>query len=218
MLPKHIPDLGKQGIKRIIAFSSSSIVGKSKTTDSNESQLVKALSQAEKELDELCGKYEIELTVFRPTMIYGYGRDQNVTHLAKIIRRYRLMILVGQAQGLRQPVHADDLVDACFAVLNNPKSYGKTYNLAGAEALTYYDMVVAIFEALNIKPRIVSSPLWLFRCILKLATLTGKFSYTADMADRMNQDLNYEYSDAEADFGFSPQRFLTQPSRDLVIE
>lgn len=215
LLPNNLEPLKSLGLKRVIAFSSSSVISKLNSTDSTENHLVQQLSKAEAALNSYCEQNDIVLTIFRPSMIYGYGRDQNVSHLAGFIGRYKLIVLVGHADGLRQPVHADDLVDACLLALDKPASYGNTYNLAGAETLTYRAMVERIFNGLKLKPRIISLPLKLYRLALRTAAFFGRFSYTPEMANRMNQNLNYDCMDAVNDFAYSPQTFLAQPERDL---
>lgn len=215
LLPNHLNDLKAIGIRRIVVFSSSSVVSKRNSNDVSENQLVQQLSDSEDKLKQYCGEQDIALTIFRPSMIYGYCRDQNITHLAKFIKRYGFMFVVGQATGLRQPVHADDLVEASIKVFSNPTSFGKTYHLAGDEALTYKQMVERVFKGLNKHPRVISLPLTLFRLALKIAALSGRFSYTPEMADRMSQNLNYDNSAARTDFDYAPQTFLSRPERDL---
>jgi len=215
LLSKHIAYLASVGINRIIAFSSTSVFSKQVSENRHEQQLVSLLINAENELPKLCKKHHINLTILRPTLIYGYGRDQNITRIASFIRRFRFALLVGQAGGLRQPVHADDLVDAALKAKNATVTYGKVYNLSGQETMTYRAMVQRIFVALGIKQRIISCPLWLLRMVLTIAAKCSSFGYTADMANRMNQNLCYDASTAVNDFAYSPQPFLQNPQRDL---
>lgn len=216
-LPAHIEALQAAGLKRVIAFSSTSVISKTGSADEQEQALVSQLSKAETALRENCTRYEIDLTILRPSMIYGYGRDQNVMQIARFIRRFGFMVLVGQAAGLRQPVHADDLVQAVFDTLESPITYDKTYNLAGGEVLSYRAMVERIFTGLARKPKIISLPLFVYRCALKAAAAISQFSYTAEMADRMNQDLAYDIDMAQHDFSFNPKKFLVNPDTDLRL-
>ena len=216
LLPKHIAFLAKSGVKRIIAFSSTSVFSKQVSENPGEQELVSLLIKAENKLPELCRKHKIKLTIFRPTMIYGYGRDQNISRIAGFIRRFKFAMIVGEASGQRQPVHADDLVDAVFKAENARKTYGKAYNLSGKESMAYKEMVQRIFKAQSIKERIISCPLWLMRLVLIVAARLSSFAYTADMANRMNQDLSYDSSKAMNDFEYSPQPFLQNPQRDLI--
>ncbi len=215
LLPKHLPALAELGLKRLVVFSSTSVIAKQTSPNPHEQELVRLLSEAESQISRLSEKHGIGYTILRPSMIYGYGLDQNISHIAAFIRKWGLMFLMGQATGLRQPVNADDLVWAALAVLQKEKTLNQTYNLAGGEPLSYRLMVERIYNGLGKKPRIISLPLTLFRPALWLAKKVTKFNYTPEMANRMNQDLTYSIQAANEDFGYRPQSFLLRPERDL---
>ena len=218
LLPQHLGDLKDCGIQRAVVFSSTSVVSKIKSSNIHEQNLVELLSRSEYELVSFCNDNNIDLTLLRPSMIYGYTRDQNIMKIAGFINRFGFIFLVGEASGLRQPIHTSDLVDTVINILGNKVTYGKTYNLAGAEIMTYREMVERIFIGLNRKIKIISLPLILYRFALILAAKLTKFSFTPEMANRMNQDLNYDISEAKNDFSFDPQKFLISPERDLIIK
>lgn len=215
LLPKHLPLFFKLGIKRMVVFSSSSVSSKKSSNETSEQHLVENLQSSEQAIKHFCAEQDIALTIFRPTMIYGNRRDQNIYRIARFVSKYGLFIVAGEGNGLRQPIHANDLADTSLSILRDERTFGKTYYLAGADVMSYRDMVNKIFLALNRKPKILSMPVSLYRITLKFAALTGRFSYTPEMANRMNQDLNYDISDAEQDFGYAPQPFLQRPQQDL---
>ncbi|MBL4671930.1 MAG: NAD-dependent epimerase/dehydratase family protein [Arenicella sp.] len=218
LLPVHFDVFAKAGINKMVVFSSTSVISKQQTEDASEQQLVTQLSESEDAVKRLCLSRGIRLIILRPPLIYGYGRDQNVSHIAKFITRFGFMVLVGKASGLRQPVHADDLVSLALKAIDSvatENNQQRTYNVAGKDVLSYRQMVARIFQGLKRPVRILSIPLWLFRPALALAAKFSKFSYTPEMATRMNQDMDYDYSAAVTDLNFSPQGFLEQPERDL---
>jgi nucleoside-diphosphate-sugar epimerase len=215
VLPDNIALLASAGVKRVIAFSSSSAISKAKSADAGERALAGLLRNGEKGVVDACERDGLSLTLFRPTMIYGFGRDQNISHIAGIIQRYRCGVVAGGGSGLRQPVHVLDLVDAVEKVLDNPQTYSKTYILNGGETFTYREMMRRVFVGMGRKPRIVSIPVRVSRLLMKLAAMTGKFRYTAEMADRMNVDLSFNDKAAARDFGYAPSAFLENPERDL---
>lgn len=215
LLTEQLAVFTETRLTRLVVFSSTSVLSKQASSDNSEQSLVSKLAHAEEKISQFCRAQGWHLTILRPSMIYGYGKDQNVTHIARFIRRYGVMFLAGKASGKRQPVHADDLVNASLAVLENKSTYGKIYNLAGQEAFSYREMVERIFHGLNKKPKVVSLPVWSFRIGLRLASVFTGFSYTPEMADRMNQDLNYDCSAAINDFAYSPRPFLQNPAKDL---
>ncbi len=218
VLPTHLTALAELGVRRIVVFSSTSVISKQDSSDSTEQGLVKQLSDSERSLRKTSEQSGVDLTILRPSMIYGYGLDQNVMKIANFVGKFGVMALAGRGQGLRQPVHSDDLVAAALSSLDEPQAVGNVYNLAGAETITYRKMVERIFIGLNKRVVIVSIPVPIYRLGLRMAALLTGFSFTSEMANRMNEDLNYDSSAAITDIGYQPQRFLEFPERDLVRE
>ena len=217
LLPAHLEALYAQGMRALVVFSSTSIEGKQHSQSGLEQTIVQRLKHAEQTLIEFAAKHQLSLVILRPTLIYGYQRDDNVAQIARIIRRYGVFPLVGKASGLRQPIHADDLVTVALNALERGalEERGPIYNITGAETLSYRKMVERIFNTLGRRPRTVTVPLWLMR--LGLAAL-GRLSggrYTADMADRMNTDLVYDDEAARSAFDHHPRAF--QPIRQVDV-
>jgi nucleoside-diphosphate-sugar epimerase len=207
-LPIHLPDLAHAGVRRVVAFSSTSRFGKGGSRNPAEQAMVRQLTDAEQALEDDCGGLGLCWTVLRPTLIYGCGRDRNVSSIARFVRRYGFFPIAGAGAGLRQPVHADDLAHAACAVLASDITCGRSYNLSGGETLSYRRMVERIFESVGRKARVVSLPLGPLRLLLRALSLVPRFRHvTPDMADRMSRDLVYDHSGAVRDFGYSSRGF-----------
>ena len=87
--------------------------------------------------DGLLNKFS-NLTILRPTMIYGSSSDRNMWKLLNYINSHKIFPVFGSGKNLMQPVHAKDLGDAYALVLNNKKiTFGKQYNLSGKNEITY---------------------------------------------------------------------------------
>ncbi|CAL1239554.1 glycosyltransferase [Candidatus Methylocalor cossyra] len=216
-LPPLIPDLARRGVRRIIAFSSTSRFTKHNSGYEKERILAQKLVQSEEELDRLCRKLGIHWTIFRPTLVYSLGRDKNITTIARFIGRFGFFPLVGEGTGLRQPVHAEDLALACLGTLDNPRAFDKAYNLSGGETLMYREMVRRVFEDMHKEARIVSIPLVILRILLRsLSCLPLYRHFTPEMANRINQDMVFDHASATEDFGFAPRRFrlIDAPKQD----
>jgi nucleoside-diphosphate-sugar epimerase len=208
MLAPQLPGLAAAGIARVVAFGSTSRYGKSASSDPHEQALVRRLVAAESALAEVCAALGITWTLLRPTLIYGSGRDRNVTSIARFARRFGVFAIAGEGCGLRQPVHADDLARAVIAVLHSPATANRGYNLSGGETLSYRQMVERTFSAVGRKPRVLSVPVGALRLALGLLRLAPGFHHVRpEMADRMNQDLAYDHGDAERDFHYSARPF-----------
>ena len=208
-LPKLIDRFAELGVRRIIAFGSTSRFTKLESPVESERALARSLISSEERLAAGCARRNIAWTVFRPTLIYGCAMDRNVTAIAKFVQRFGFFPMMGEGKGLRQPVHADDLAAACVAALNRQETFNKAYNLSGGETLSYREMVNRIFRFLDRTPRLLHPSPVLFRFILRTATLVlpAYRNLNLEMANRMNTNLCFDYSDATRDFGYRPRRF-----------
>lgn len=195
-------------VRRLVAFSSTGAFTKRSSTDRRDQIAAERLLEAESAFRRQCDAHSIASTLFRPTMIYDGISDKNVALIAGFIRRFGFFPLIGTAGGLRQPVHAADLAQACCLALENELTFGKTYNLGGRDVLSYRDMVTQIFFALGRKPHFVPVPQALLKAGLTCARYLPKYRYlNASMAERMSQDMVFDWSAATRDFGYNPRGF-----------
>lgn len=208
ILPGYFDFLAAHGVRRIVALSSTSRFTKDTSSDPHERKIAQKLAHSEILLQTWASAHAIEYVILRPTLIYGYGRDKNITEIAKFIRRFGFFPLLGGATGLRQPIHVEDVALACFFALSAFNLKNRSYNVAGGEALPYRDMVKRIFEKLDRQPRMPTIPLWLFQFAVRGIGCLPRYRHlTFAMAERMNRDLQFDYSDARRDLHFSPRPF-----------
>jgi uncharacterized protein YbjT (DUF2867 family) len=84
----------------------------------------------------------------------------------------------------------------------------QAYNISGAETLTYDEMVRRVFEAMGKKSRFLHIPRAAFRLVVALSHFVPRSrGVSIGMAERMNQDLIFDHSDAVRDFSFKPGPF-----------
>ncbi len=208
VLPEHFGLLAAHNARRVVALSSTSRFTKEASPDPGERTVARRLAEGERRLGQWAGARGASAVILRPTLIYGYGRDRNIGEVARFIRRFGFFPVCGRASGLRQPVHAGDVAQACLAALDAPPSGVQDYNLSGAEVLTYRAMVSRVFAALGKRPLFLPLPLWVFRVAARLVSLLpGSRPGWYAVAKRMNQDLVFDHAAAEADLKFSPRQF-----------
>ena len=194
-------------LRRVVAIGTTSVFTKSASPSTKDQQLVQDQRRAEEGLAAFCRERDIGHTLFRPTLVYDGRRDKNVARIAALIRRLHFFPVAAPARGLRQPLHADDLAAVCVAALAAEGS--GSYELAGAERLSYRAMVERIFVSLGRRPRIVPLPVTWYRVAIALARSLPRYrSLTPEVADRMNQDMVFDYTAATRDLGFKPRGFV----------
>ena len=205
-LPAALAALKARGMTRLVAFSSTSLFTKAASPEAYEREVVRRLADGEDAVRSFGAAQGVAWTLLRPTLIYAEGQDQNVSRLAGLIRRIGVLPLAGRGEGLRQPVHADDLAAAAIVAASSPAAENKAYDLPGGETLTYRQMAERVFEGLGRRPLIMSAPepLWRLAFALARPLLSGA---TAQMGRRMSADLAFDGSVAAADFGWNPRPF-----------
>ena len=208
VLPDYFSLIEASGARCLVALSSTSRFTKVGSSDTAENAIAAKLIESETRVQAWAKSRGIEWVVLRPTLIYGQGRDKNISEMARFIRRFGFFPVLGRAQGLRQPIHADDVAAACVAALQAPGAANRAYNISGGETLAYRDMVARVFAALGRPTHLVTVPLWAFRlAVAMLRCLPLYRQWSADMAERMNRDLVFDHADAARDMGFKPRSF-----------
>lgn len=193
---------------RVIAFGSTSVLTRSASPDAPEREVAQRLRAAEDILFGFGAHHDVAITLLRPTLIYGHGRDGTLTRIASIARRWGVFALPRNAVGLRQPAHADDLATAALACAQSDHAAGRTYALPGGETLSYRSMIARVLATLQPRPRLLRLPTSLFRIAVATARrldLIGGIGH--GMLDRLDADLVFDGGDARRDFGYAPRRF-----------
>lgn len=209
VLPDYFGLLKARGARRVVALSSTSRFTKNDSSDPGEQAVARRLAEAEDRLRSWGEREGVEWVILRPTLIYGCGRDRNISEVARFVRRFGFFPLLGRAVGLRQPVHAEDVAAACFAALDSAPAANRDYNISGGEILAYREMVSRVFRAMGRQPRLLTVPLGLFRLAVACMRVLPRYRHwSAAMAERMNRDLVFGHGEAARDLGFRPRPFV----------
>ena len=205
---------------RVMAFGSTSASSKQASSDEHERDLSKRLFDAEALLFATGKRNGAAVTVLRPTLIYGAGRDQSLTQIAALAQRWGRFVLPRHADGLRQPVHVDDLADAAWMACLADASHGRSYDLPGGETLAYREMVRRVLACLQPPPSLHELPLPMFRGVMVAAQARGiAVDLTPAALARMREDLVFDLEPAHRDFAYAPRMFapdarMFDPTRD----
>lgn len=193
---------------RVVAFGSTSAGSKQGSGNAYERDLARRLLEAEGLLFSTAAHRGAAATILRPTLVYGAGRDQTLSRIAGLAQRWGRFVLPRRANGLRQPVHVDDLADAAWLACQSSASHGHSYDLSGGETLAYRVMVQRVLDCLRPPARMLEVPMPVFRGVLVAARLRGiAKDFTPEALTRMRQDLVFDSEPARRDFAYLPRRF-----------
>jgi nucleoside-diphosphate-sugar epimerase len=195
-------------LKRAVVFSTSSVISKQRSPDTEERRQMQAIAGAEDSLRQRCAVRHIGLCLLRPTLIYGCGLDENVSRLARWLRRLGFLPIADDAPGLRQPVHADDLAQAAVAALACENSEPLELFLCGGSTVSYRRMITLIGQGIGVRPRLLKLPPAGLEAAAALAgRLPGLGGFGPAMVRRQAVDLVFDDSAARELLGFAPRPF-----------
>lgn len=187
----------KENVKRIVFVHTTGIYSKYKMASAEYKEIEKKVIEKSK------GK--IDITILRPTMIYGDMCDHNISKFIKMMDKMRIYPMIAGGKAKIQPVNARDLGKAYYQVLiNEEKTKNKEYNLSGETPISIKDMLKSILKYLDKKSIFIPIPLWLsVACayILKVITL-GKVNIVEKVL-RMDEDRCFDNTNAKNDFGYT---------------
>jgi NADH dehydrogenase len=141
-LAKICADLG---IKRLVHMSS---LGASKEAPS---QYLRSKAAGESALLALQDK--LNITIFKPSIIFGRG-DSFINLFAKLIKLLPV-VLLAKPNAKFQPVWVEDVASCFVSSLQNIDTYGQTYELAGPKVYTFRELIQTVMDTLAIQRRII---------------------------------------------------------------
>jgi len=201
------------GCPRVVAFGSTSDATKQAARDPGERELAIRLRTSGARVFAAAQARGAAATLLRPTLVYGSGRDRNLSLIVALAQRSGMFVLPADARGRRQPVHVDDLAAAAQAAVDAPAAHGQAFALPGGETLDYRTMVARTLACLRPAPRLLVLPGPLFDAALWAAHRAGRLQGLPPGAvARMREDLVFDPLPAQTAFGYAPRVFRPEPA------
>lgn len=193
---------------RVVAISTCSVRHKAQSASPAERMLARQLLVAEERVIAAAKRKGHQLTLLRPTMLYGVGRDGTVGMLQKFARRFGFLMVPGKALGLRQPVHVADVAQAVVQCIRHDTTIGRCYELGGGSQLTLRQMSERLLVDNGKRPRVYSAPLWLLKLVVFAARVTKvRPDWDVGLLQRAQQHQTVNNHPAMQDFGYAPRPF-----------
>ena len=150
----------------------------------------------------------MEWTVIRPSLVYDEAGGMEFNLFKDFVMNNKILPMVGTWSALKNPVHTDDIVDACAKIPENPVTHGKAYNLCGSEELSLKEIAEVIVEHAEEKRCYIPIPTFCYRFA---AAIMGKLMknppFTWQGVAGLSQDATPDYSRAILDLDYKPIGF-----------
>lgn len=150
----------------------------------------------------------LDTTILRPTMIYGTPGDRNMIRLVRWLDRWPVLPVFGNGRSLQQPVHVLDVAWAVVQSLEVTATIGRQFNISGAAALTFNDVVRLTAQALDRRVQRFHIPVQPIVAALQALELLGIIlPIKAEQVLRLNEDKSFSHAEAAEVFGYAPMTF-----------
>jgi NADH dehydrogenase len=133
------------GIKRLVQMSSL-------RADANApSEYLRSKAAGEAAL--LAFAQKLNITIFRPSIIFGRG-DSFINLFATLIK-FLPVVLLAKPNAKFQPVWVEDVASCFVASIQNTQTYGQVYELAGPKVYSFRQLVQQVMTTLGTKRPII---------------------------------------------------------------
>jgi nucleoside-diphosphate-sugar epimerase len=206
----HAPNLLEAalqaGVSRAVFVSTTSIF----------TQLNPASKSVRLAAEKAIAESGLRYTILRPTMIYGTRDDRNMARLIRFIGRSPIVPVAGSGQYLQQPVYVDDVARAVLLAAANERTVGGAYNIPGATAVTFDEVVDTIARKLGRRVRKVHLPLWpVVRTLRATESLGLRLPLKSEQFLRLNEHKTFDVGPARDAFGYAPISFAQGIEREI---
>ena len=202
-----VPDALKYGVDNFIMVHTTGIYSKYKAAGEEYRKI-------ESEVEKIVQEYrahgrDINITILRPTMVYGDLNDKNISVFIKMVDKLRIFPVVKGARFDLQPVWCKDLGDAYYDVMMNwDVTRNKEYILSGGESIQLIEIFHEIERQLGVKNVYISCPYpiaYVGACLIYFISL--KKIDMREKVQRLVEPRAFSHDEALKDFGYTPVEF-----------
>ena len=218
----------KAGVIRFIHMSSVSVYGRIPDITITEEQPFKKIHdpygdtkiEAEQLVMKCAEKNRIDLTVIRPTAVYGEGDNKFLPKLLENLKSGKFRIM-GDGRNSVDLVNVVDVAEVVYLALLKPGSVGQTYNVANENNPGWNELLEAACDELNIPftDRHIS-----YKMAYRVAGVMEVFSKFTGRAPRLSRyavrmvgrQYNYSIKKVREELGFEPSINLIDGIRQCI--
>lgn len=142
-------------------------------------------------------------TILRPAEVIG--ADNSWKKFLQLLKNKKTVMVPGNGKQLRHPVYYGDVVNAILQVVNNTKTYGRKYELATAEPVTYHQYLKLVRKIFNCHYSIIIVPYWLLKTLSTFkSVMPGNMKRKLVSSFALIRDFNFDIRDGIHDFNYAP--------------
>jgi NADH dehydrogenase len=159
------------------------------------------------EAEEIVRQSGLRHTIFRPSLIIGPW-DGFTRKLMDMLKYSPVVPIPGEGKAKFQPVYIKDWLTCMGKVIEDPASYGSTYDIGGPEHLSYSEIVEKLSKAMGHNRPAFKIPMGLMRFSASVfEKILSAPPVTSDQLRLLEQDNICDPKSIEKNFGFVPTKY-----------
>jgi len=162
----------KTGVKRLLHMSSLKA-----DAEKGPSKYLRSKGLAEKTVRGAAP--DLRWTILQPSVIFGPG-DSFTNRFAALLRLIPVAFPLACPNARFAPVYIGDVCEAFRRCLNNPRTYGQSFQLCGPQIYSLRELVIFIANQIGVKRKIVGLPDGLARTQARLMELVPGKPFSMD--------------------------------------
>lgn len=144
-------------------------------------------------------------TIIRPTLVYDDHGGVEFSRYLDYLERFPVVPFIGRGDALKSPVHADGIARGLIAVAGNERTFGKTYNFSGGEALSIRELSKLMLRHRGRSRLFVPVPVWACRLLAwGLALVMRNPPLAWQMIAGIVHDADLDHDEATRDLDYRP--------------
>ena len=205
----------RAGVRRVVHCSTVGVHGDVERPPANEDAPLKpgdiyqeTKLEGERLAREAGARLGIEVTIVRPSGIYGPG-DRRLLKLFRGVARRRFLVL-GSGEIYYHLTYIDDLVAGFQLCGEHPAAANRTYILAGGQVTTLNELVALVADVAGVAPPRLHLPVWPFWLAGALCeAVTVPFGIEPPIyrrrVDFFTKSRAFDIGRARQELGYAPQ-------------
>lgn len=215
-------------VRRFVHMSSVAVYGRTPGVDIREDFRMKKIGDpygdtkidAERTVREAERQGRLDLTVIRPTVVYGPDDNKFLPALLGNLRSGRFR-MIGDGRQTVDLIHVDDLADFAALVLGNGRTIGRTYNMTNVGNPSWNEMVRVLCAETGLpapKGHIPYPMAYFLAWVMEISSsLTGKPPRLNRYSVRVvGRPYHYLIDAAQKELGFTPKIELLAGLRECL--
>ena len=186
-------DAVRAGVKRLVFISSIKVNGEEAAlpyTDRSPEQPVEFYGiskwEAEQALRLIEAESDLEITIIRPTLVYGPGVKANFLNMLRVIQS-GFPLPFASIDNKRSMIYVGNLVDALAISSVHPAAAGQTFLVSDGEDVSTPELIRRLANAFALPARLLSVPQFILNLLGKM---TGKSAAIVRLTGSLTVDIS----------------------------